>query len=335
MQIDVWSDYACPWCALGTARLDVALRDFEHGDAVTVVHRAFELDPRAPASSAASSEEAVSRKYGMPPGTGAGRPRADHRARSRGRLHLRLRSGAAWAAPSTPTGSPKPVRGTAWEEPLVRQLFAARFSEGRQLSDHEVLRDIAALGRRPRDAAPRRCSPARPTPRRSAPTRRPPRELGVTGVPYFLIGGAWPVPGAQDVETLGIVLQRRLVTRQPLSRGSRRPSRRWCWGGGRRSGRRSRPPRPVGRDEADLVVRAGGPTRRRSRAWPSPSRRNSTMESSGVADQLDVGRASIMRRRPAAAMASAGLDGVAVGVECRCTARENHSGRPRARRVRW
>jgi predicted DsbA family dithiol-disulfide isomerase len=33
-------------------------------------------------------------------------------------------------------------------------------------------------------------------------------ELGVTGVPYFLINGAWPIPGAQDVETLGIVLRR-------------------------------------------------------------------------------------------------------------------------------
>ncbi len=33
-------------------------------------------------------------------------------------------------------------------------------------------------------------------------------ELDVTGVPYFLINGAWPVPGAQDVETLGILLQR-------------------------------------------------------------------------------------------------------------------------------
>ena len=49
MQIDVWSDYACPWCALGTARLEIALRDFEHGDEVTVVHRAFELHRGAPA----------------------------------------------------------------------------------------------------------------------------------------------------------------------------------------------------------------------------------------------------------------------------------------------
>ena len=33
-------------------------------------------------------------------------------------------------------------------------------------------------------------------------------ELGVTGVPYFLLSGAWPVPGAQDVETMGILLRR-------------------------------------------------------------------------------------------------------------------------------
>ena len=33
-------------------------------------------------------------------------------------------------------------------------------------------------------------------------------ELGVTGVPYFLLNGAWPVPGAQDVETMGILLRR-------------------------------------------------------------------------------------------------------------------------------
>ena len=30
----------------------------------------------------------------------------------------------------------------------------------------------------------------------------------MTGVPYFLLNGAWPVPGAQDVETMGILLRR-------------------------------------------------------------------------------------------------------------------------------
>jgi len=34
------------------------------------------------------------------------------------------------------------------------------------------------------------------------------QELGVTGVPHFLINGAWAVPGAQDVDTLVTVLRR-------------------------------------------------------------------------------------------------------------------------------
>ena len=85
-------------------------RDFEHGDAVTVAHRAFELDPGAPASSAVSSEEAVSRKYGMP----LAQVRAGHDqltalgARS---ASPSTSTGCAWGTPSTPIGSPGPHAG--------------------------------------------------------------------------------------------------------------------------------------------------------------------------------------------------------------------------------
>src|ERR1700722_5396295 len=206
MQIDVWSDYACPWCALGTARLEVALADFEHRDAVTVAHRAFELDPGAPASPAASSEEAVSRKYGMSPE----QVRAGHAQITA----LGAEVGFTFDFDGVRLGNTfdahrltEAVRGTAWEAPLVRQLFTARFSVGRQLSDHEVLRDIAGLVGVPATlteevlAGPAYAEEVRADEAEAT-------ELGVTGVPYFLIGGAWPVPGAQDVETLGVVLQR-------------------------------------------------------------------------------------------------------------------------------
>ena len=206
MQIDLWSDYACPWCAVGTARLEVALGEFEHGDAVTVVHRAFELDPRAPASSAASSEEAVSRKYGMSPE----QVRAGHAQIT----SLGAEVGFTFDFDQVRLGNTfdahrltQAVRGTAWEEPLVRQLFAARFSEGRQLSDHQVLRDIADSVGLPAErteevlAGPAYAGEVRADEAQAA-------ELGVTGVPYFLIEGAWPVPGAQDVQTLRILLER-------------------------------------------------------------------------------------------------------------------------------
>jgi predicted DsbA family dithiol-disulfide isomerase len=48
LQVDVWSDIACPWCYVGKRRLEAALARFPDATAVDVVWRAFELDPSAP-----------------------------------------------------------------------------------------------------------------------------------------------------------------------------------------------------------------------------------------------------------------------------------------------
>ena len=206
MQIELWSDYACPWCALGTARLNVSLGAFEHGDDVTVVHRAFELDPGAPASSAASSEEAVSRKYGMSPE----QVRAGHAEITALGAEVgftfdfdRVRLGNTFDAHRLTQA----VRGTNWEAPLVGALFAARFTEGRQLSDHRVLQDVAGSVGVPEARTEEALAGATFAEDVRA-DEAAAAELGVSGVPYFLIEGAWAVPGAQDVQTLDNVLQR-------------------------------------------------------------------------------------------------------------------------------
>jgi predicted DsbA family dithiol-disulfide isomerase len=206
MQIDVWSDYACPWCALGLARLGIALSDFEHGADVTVVHRSFELDRHAPAASPGTAEEAVARKYGMAPE----RVRAGHAQLTALGAEVgltfdfeRVRLGNTFDAHRLTQSA----RGTEWEAALVRRLFAAHFSEGLQLSDHEVLRSVARSIGLPGDltegvlGGTAYASDVRADEAAAA-------ERDVTGVPYFLIDGAWPVPGAQDVETLRILLER-------------------------------------------------------------------------------------------------------------------------------
>ena len=152
----------------------VALTDFEHGDAVTVVHRAFELDRQAPARVDGLPGGASAPQVRHVPRAGPGRPRAADRARGGGGLHLRLRARASGQHVRCPPADPGGARDRAGG-PLVQRLFAAHFSEGRQLSDHEVLRDIAprrgAARRRHRGGARRRGRSAT----RSGPTRRPPR----------------------------------------------------------------------------------------------------------------------------------------------------------------
>lgn len=49
LQIEVWSDVLCPWCYIGDARLEAAIKDSPHADRIDVRIRTFQLDPDFPA----------------------------------------------------------------------------------------------------------------------------------------------------------------------------------------------------------------------------------------------------------------------------------------------
>jgi predicted DsbA family dithiol-disulfide isomerase len=206
VRIDIWSDFACPWCALGLYRLHGAQAQFEHGDAIEVVHRAFELDPRAPAKRPQSMEEVLEAKYAMSPE----QVQAGH-----GRLGaLGAEVGMTFAFDRIQLGNTfdahrlaRSARGTAAEDAVVKGLFGAYFTEGRLLSDPEVLLDVAsAAGLAPEAAQQVIASDAFADEVRA--DERTAQELDITGVPHFLINGKWAIPGAQDVETMVLVLRR-------------------------------------------------------------------------------------------------------------------------------
>src|ERR1700684_3053785 len=65
MEVDIWSDIACPWCYIGKRRFEEALAEFEHADDVHVTWRSFELDPNAPAQREGDLAGLLAAKYGM------------------------------------------------------------------------------------------------------------------------------------------------------------------------------------------------------------------------------------------------------------------------------
>jgi predicted DsbA family dithiol-disulfide isomerase len=206
MEIELWSDFACPWCALGVRRLEEARRQFAHGEAITVVHRAFELDPRAPARRPQTMTEMLTIKYGMSPAQiDAGHQRLAALGREVG-LDFRfdrIQLGSTFDAHRLAQAA----RGTAAEGALIDGLFAAYFTEGRLLSDPEVLRGVAsAAGLDPALAATVLESGDHGEDVRADEARA--QELGITGVPHFVINGKWAIPGAQDVETMVLALGR-------------------------------------------------------------------------------------------------------------------------------
>jgi predicted DsbA family dithiol-disulfide isomerase len=197
MEIQIWSDFACPWCALGLTRLDVALEQFEHADDVTQVHRSFELDPSAPSRRDMTMEEALRRKYGMgPEQVAAGHARLSEMGAAVGfDFHFeRIQLGNTFDAHRMAQAA----RGSEQEHALIRGLFVAYFTDGRLLSDHEVLRDVARTAGLD-DVLIDKVLGGELFAREVRLDESAAQELEVTGVPFFLVDGRWPIPGAQDV----------------------------------------------------------------------------------------------------------------------------------------
>jgi predicted DsbA family dithiol-disulfide isomerase len=206
VQIELWSDYACPWCALGLYRLEQAREQFDHGNEITVVHRAFELDPGAPAARTQTMGEMLSAKYGMRPE----QITASHAQMA----ELGRQVGFEFNFERAQLGNTfdahrvtRLAQGTPGEEALVRRLFTDYFTEGRLLSDHDTLVE-AATASGLEEAPVRALLESDHYAEDVRADEAAARSLDVNGVPFFLINGKWPVPGAQDVETLLLLLQR-------------------------------------------------------------------------------------------------------------------------------
>jgi predicted DsbA family dithiol-disulfide isomerase len=202
--IDIWSDVVCPFCYLGTRQLAEALADFEHRDAIILHHRAFELDPRAKLVYDRPLAELVAEKYAMPEST-------VHT------MHERLESqaralGMSWSLESAqPTNTLDAHRVIALAssqglgDEASERLFRAYFCEGELVSDHRRLSELAGeVG--VSDADTLWESDAFTDVVRDDEAHA--QELGITGVPCFLMDSKFMVNGAQGTAQILDVLRR-------------------------------------------------------------------------------------------------------------------------------
>lgn len=67
MKIQIWSDYACPYCYIGKRHLEQALEQFAHKDEVEIEFKAFELYPNAAKTAVNTTGERIEKKYGKTP----------------------------------------------------------------------------------------------------------------------------------------------------------------------------------------------------------------------------------------------------------------------------
>jgi predicted DsbA family dithiol-disulfide isomerase len=200
MELEVWSDIACPWCYIGKRRLERALGEFEHADEVSVRWRAFELDPDAPRERDGDRATRIARKYGI----GLERVREMERelitqATGEG-LDFRLdvqRSGTTFDGHRVVHLATEHGLGDQMKERLLR----AYFTDGMLISDHDSLLTLGLQVGLPEDelrellAGDRFGEEVRDDERTA-------RELGITAVPTFVVDRSRGISGAQAPELL-------------------------------------------------------------------------------------------------------------------------------------
>jgi predicted DsbA family dithiol-disulfide isomerase len=206
MHIEIWSDIACPWCYLGKRRFETALADFEHRDDVTVTYRSFELDPEAPAERAGERAAYLAAKYGMK--VEQARAMEDQMTMRAAADGLRYRLDIARAGNTFDAHRMLHLAAAHGVQAAAKERFMrAYFSEGQLMSDHETLVRLSTDVGIPEADARHALASGRFT-AEVREDERTAQELGIRGVPFFVIDRRYGVSGAQSPEVLLSALQR-------------------------------------------------------------------------------------------------------------------------------
>jgi len=216
MQVEIFSDVVCPWCAIGKRRFEAALARFEHADEVDVVWRAFELDPGAAVQREGDNLQRLAKKYGMTLQQALeANARLTAAAAGEGLdFHLEYaRSGNTFDAHRLLHHAR--TAGPGVQDACQERFFVAYFTEGAAIGERDTLVRLASeVGL---DA--QECADVLAGDRYADEVRadeRDARELGVTGVPFFVVDGKFGIPGAQDADTILGVLRRAWTRAHPL-----------------------------------------------------------------------------------------------------------------------
>jgi predicted DsbA family dithiol-disulfide isomerase len=187
MNIEIWSDIACPWCYIGKRRFEAALAGFEHRDDVRVTWRSFELDPAAQMTDTAAGE-GLDFRFDI---ARSGSTFDGHRL-----VHLAAEHGL--------------------QDAMKERLLRAYFGEGELMSDHETLVRLAGEVGVPEDearqmlAGDRFAAEVREDEQTAA-------RFGISAVPTFVVDRSLGVSGAHPPEALLELLHEGWARRAPVS----------------------------------------------------------------------------------------------------------------------
>ena len=214
LRIDIVSDVVCPWCIIGLKQVEQALTLVDQDIAAETHWHPFQLNPHMPPEGEDTAEH-IARKYGSTPEQSRiNRSRLSDIGNSVGFAFnygegMRIYNTFNAHKLLTIFGS---ERGWRAQTSLKMALFTAYFQDRRDVSDTEVLCDIAEAQGMDRAVALAWINDAALTETVRAEMEHW-TDQNITGVPAIIFDQKYMVPGAQSAETFADVINKVLTNR--------------------------------------------------------------------------------------------------------------------------
>jgi predicted DsbA family dithiol-disulfide isomerase len=198
MKIEIWSDIMCPFCYIGKRKFEAALAQFEHKDEVEIVWKSFQLNPDMKTDSKKNITQYLAEIKGW--SINQAKEMNDHVTELAKKVGLQYDFNKAIVANSFDAHrliqlAKSEGKGDVAEE----RLFKAYFTEGKNIADHSTLIHLGSeIGldiikvQNMLDSADysnevnHDISEA--------------QQIGVRGVPFFVIDRKYAISGAQESE---------------------------------------------------------------------------------------------------------------------------------------
>jgi len=204
MRIEIWSDYACPFCYIGKESLEIALNELGIKEQVNIEMKSFELDPNASYKVISNTEDRFAKKYGITNTMAAERISQIEQYGKEAGINFKYST-------TQYTNTMDAHRLTHYakkqgNKTIARDLFKAYFTDNLELSNRNVLKEIAVKNGLDENKVKKVLN----SNEFKSDVRKDETQahlMGVQGVPYFLIDGEITLSGAQTVETFKRVLK--------------------------------------------------------------------------------------------------------------------------------
>jgi len=229
MKIEVWSDIFCPFCYIGKRKFEIALEEFSRKDEVEVVYKSFELNPNAAKSYDVDIHSLIASKYGI--SYEKAKINNDNIVEQAAEVGVTFNFDTL--VPTNSFDAHRMIHFAAQYgkmKEMTEALFAAYFTDSKDVSDKETLANIAVvIGLDKEEALKALNSDAYGKEVRA--DEEEGSQLGVNSVPFFVFNRKFAVSGAQSPETFLSVLEKAFADEEILNDVNEEDTEDGCAGG--------------------------------------------------------------------------------------------------------